>query len=60
LLIGCGLMFFQQCSGVTVIVSYLQPIFEASGSSIKPEVAAITVGAIQLTTIFLHHSLSTN
>ncbi|CAH1376071.1 unnamed protein product, partial [Tenebrio molitor] len=57
LLIGCGLMFFQQCSGVTVIVSYLQPIFEASGSSIKPEVAAITVGAIQLTTNFLTSQL---
>jgi sugar porter (SP) family MFS transporter len=57
LLIGCGLMFFQQCSGITVVVSYLQPIFEASGSSVQPEMAAIIVGAIQLTTNFLTSQL---
>jgi sugar porter (SP) family MFS transporter len=57
LLIGCGLMFFQQFSGITVIISYLQPIFEASGSSIKAEVAAMIVGAIQLTTNFLTSQL---
>jgi sugar porter (SP) family MFS transporter len=57
LLIGCGLMFFQQCSGITVVISYLQPIFEASGSSIQPEMATIIVGAIQLTTNFLTSQL---
>lgn len=50
LLIGSGLIFFQQCSGITVIIAYMQSIFEASGSSLKPEISAIIIGMIQLTT----------
>ncbi|KAJ3645689.1 hypothetical protein Zmor_023330 [Zophobas morio] len=48
LYIGCGLMFFQQFSGITVIISYMQPIFDASGSTIPPEISTIIVGSIQL------------
>ncbi|XP_044253231.1 facilitated trehalose transporter Tret1-like [Tribolium madens] len=49
-MIGSGLIFFQQCSGITVIVAYMQSIFEASGSSLKPEICAIIIGMIQLST----------
>ncbi|XP_068915751.1 facilitated trehalose transporter Tret1-like [Tenebrio molitor] len=57
LLIGCGLMFFQQSSGITVMISYMQPIFDAAGSTLQPELSAIIVGAIQLTTNFLTSQL---
>jgi sugar porter (SP) family MFS transporter len=57
LLIGCGLMFFQQSSGITVMISYMQPIFDAAGSTLQPELSAIIVGAIQLVTNFLTSQL---
>jgi sugar porter (SP) family MFS transporter len=57
LLIGCGLMFFQQSSGITVMISYMQPIFDAAGSTLQPELSAIIVGVIQLITNFLTSQL---
>ncbi|RZC34873.1 Sugar tr and/or MFS 1 domain containing protein, partial [Asbolus verrucosus] len=53
LTINVGLIVLQHCSGFIAVVTYMQTIFEATGSKIAPEISAIIVGAIQLsTTIF--------
>ncbi|CAK9830994.1 Facilitated trehalose transporter Tret1-2 homolog [Anthophora retusa] len=43
-----GMMFFQQASGVNAVIFYTVMIFEASGSSMAPEVASIVVALVQL------------
>ncbi|CAK9800036.1 Facilitated trehalose transporter Tret1-2 homolog [Anthophora plagiata] len=43
-----GMMFFQQASGVNAVIFYTVMIFEASGSSMPPEVASIVVALVQL------------
>ncbi|RZC34874.1 Sugar tr and/or MFS 1 domain containing protein [Asbolus verrucosus] len=48
LFIGCGLMFLQQFSGITAIISYMQSIFDASESSLAPEISTIIIGVIQV------------
>ena len=40
-----ALTTFQQFSGVTVILYYVQNIFDATGSNIPPEVCSIIVGS---------------
>ncbi|XP_012255569.2 facilitated trehalose transporter Tret1-like [Athalia rosae] len=51
LIIGFGLMLFQQLSGVNAIIFYVGTLF-GSGSSIPPEVSTIIVGVIQVTAVF--------
>jgi len=48
LTIGIGSMFFQQMSGISVVIFYLKHIFESSGSDISPEVSTTIVGVIQV------------
>ncbi|XP_043584198.1 facilitated trehalose transporter Tret1-like [Bombus pyrosoma] len=43
-----GMMFFQQASGVNAVIFYTVMIFEASGSSMAPELASILVALVQL------------
>lgn len=43
-----GMMFFQQASGVNAVIFYTVMIFQASGSSMAPEVASIVVALVQL------------
>lgn len=43
-----GMMFFQQASGVNAVIFYTVMIFEASGSSMSPELASILVALVQL------------
>ncbi|XP_076636017.1 facilitated trehalose transporter Tret1 [Colletes latitarsis] len=43
-----GMMFFQQASGINAVIFYTVMIFEASGSSIPPDVASILVALVQL------------
>ncbi|XP_076750814.1 facilitated trehalose transporter Tret1 [Xylocopa sonorina] len=48
-MIACfGMMFFQQASGVNAVIFYTVMIFEASGSSMAPELASIVVALVQL------------
>ncbi|KAL0267621.1 UNVERIFIED_CONTAM: hypothetical protein PYX00_009837 [Menopon gallinae] len=48
LIIGGVCMTVQQCSGVSPILNYTVAIFDASGSKLSPNLAAIIVGALQL------------
>ncbi|CAD7088659.1 unnamed protein product [Hermetia illucens] len=48
LLIGIGLMFLNQFSGLFALVNYTVNIFQASGSTMDPHVCTIIVGSIQL------------
>lgn len=43
-----GMMFFQQASGVNAVIFYTVMIFEASGSSMAPELASILVALVQV------------
>ncbi|XP_044744508.1 facilitated trehalose transporter Tret1-like [Coccinella septempunctata] len=47
LTISATLMLLQQCIGVTVVFSYMENIFIASGSKFSSSKSAIIVGAIQ-------------
>ncbi|XP_050436235.1 facilitated trehalose transporter Tret1-like isoform X3 [Adelges cooleyi] len=48
LLIGIGCMFFQQTSGINVVIFYMNDIFESTGSNIDPSIASIVVAIVQL------------
>lgn len=48
LIIGAVVMTVQQFSGISPILNYTVAIFEASGSKLSPNVAAIIVGSLQL------------
>lgn len=53
LFISFGLMAFQQLSGITAIIFYLQKIFDSSGSSFSPQSSAVIVGVIQVNNTYL-------
>lgn len=53
LIIGYGLMLFQQFSGVNAIIFYASTIFEAAGSTMAPEVSTIIVGVMQVVAVFV-------
>ncbi|XP_031787825.1 facilitated trehalose transporter Tret1-2 homolog isoform X1 [Nasonia vitripennis] len=53
LIIGFGLMFFQQLSGVNAIIFYASTIFGKADKSIPPTTATIIVGVIQVVAVFL-------
>jgi len=48
LIIGVGLMYLEQFSGVFALLFYVATIFERSGSSLSPTQSSIVVGVIQL------------
>lgn len=48
LIVSVGLIMFQQLSGITVVLFYTQDIFRDTGSDIRPEIATIVVGAVQV------------
>nr|XP_003704535.1 PREDICTED: facilitated trehalose transporter Tret1-like [Megachile rotundata]XP_012143272.1 PREDICTED: facilitated trehalose transporter Tret1-like [Megachile rotundata]XP_012143273.1 PREDICTED: facilitated trehalose transporter Tret1-like [Megachile rotundata]XP_012143274.1 PREDICTED: facilitated trehalose transporter Tret1-like [Megachile rotundata]XP_012143275.1 PREDICTED: facilitated trehalose transporter Tret1-like [Megachile rotundata] len=52
-IISYGLMFFQQLSGVNVVIFYVSTIFAKSGSDLSPSESSIIVGAIQVIAVFL-------
>lgn len=47
LLASLGAMFFQQMSGINAVIFYTVTIFQASGSSMSPELASIVVAIVQ-------------
>lgn len=48
MLISFGLMFFQQVSGINAVIFYTMTIFKAANTGIKPELATIIIGALQV------------
>ncbi|XP_043500909.1 facilitated trehalose transporter Tret1-like isoform X1 [Polistes fuscatus] len=57
LVIALGLFAGQQLCGIFAMISYTETIFRISGSSLSPNTAAITVGAIQVVGSYLSTSL---
>ncbi|XP_050435946.1 facilitated trehalose transporter Tret1-like isoform X4 [Adelges cooleyi] len=53
LIIGVGCMFFQQLSGINVLIFYLKHIFESSGSNISPALSTTIVGVTQVVMTFV-------
>ncbi|XP_012287766.1 facilitated trehalose transporter Tret1 [Orussus abietinus] len=43
-----GGMIFQQLSGINAVIFYTAIIFQAAGSSLKPDIAAIVVALVQM------------
>lgn len=48
LLASLGSMLFQQLSGINAVIFYTVTIFQASGSSMSPELASIVVAIVQV------------
>lgn len=48
LLASLGGMFFQQLSGINAVIFYTVTIFQASGSSMSPELASIVIAIVQV------------
>ncbi|XP_060834889.1 facilitated trehalose transporter Tret1-2 homolog isoform X2 [Rhopalosiphum padi] len=48
LLISIGCMFFQQMSGINVVIFYMTDIFKSTGSNMSPNTCTIIVGIVQL------------
>lgn len=48
LIICCGIISFQQLSGINVILFYSQTIFAKTGSSLAPAISTILVGIVQV------------
>ncbi|KAI4500604.1 hypothetical protein M0802_004196 [Mischocyttarus mexicanus] len=57
LVIALGLFAGQQLCGIFAMISYTETIFRISGSTLSPNTAAITVGAIQVIGSYLSTSL---
>jgi sugar porter (SP) family MFS transporter len=53
LVVGFGLMFFQQLSGINAIIFYAGSIFESADKSISANVSTLVVGVIQVIAVFL-------
>lgn len=52
IIISLGLMFFQQFSGINVIIMYSSDIFKESGASWDPNLACIIVAVFQVVATF--------
>ncbi|CAH1176068.1 unnamed protein product [Phaedon cochleariae] len=48
-----GLMVCQQLCGICAVLSYMQSIFESTGTNIPPEIAPIPVTTIQTVSMFI-------
>lgn len=53
LLIGFGLMLFQQLSGVNAVIFFVGQIFADAGTGLDPKISAIIVGVIQVIAVFV-------
>ncbi|KAJ3642652.1 hypothetical protein Zmor_025415 [Zophobas morio] len=53
-----ALTTFEQFSGINVIFSYMQNIFDLTGSDIAPEICSIIVASVQLVSSFMSPLLS--
>lgn len=48
LIIGIGCMFFQQISGINILIFYLKNIFDTFGSNISSDMATIIISVVQV------------
>ncbi|XP_077287496.1 facilitated trehalose transporter Tret1-like [Arctopsyche grandis] len=48
LYLSCGLVLFQQFSGINVVLFYLEPIFGSSDTGLSPEISTIIIGVVQV------------
>lgn len=48
IIITTGIMVCQQFSGINIIFSYIELMFQATGSSISPTINSIIIGSIQV------------
>lgn len=53
LIIIVGLMFFLQLSGINIVIFYTGFIFNAARINIKPELATILIGVVQVVATFV-------
>lgn len=53
MIISLGVLFFQQCSGIVAIISYLQTIFDSSGGAISGDKSVMLVGLVQFLTVII-------
>lgn len=56
-MISAGLLILQQFSGINAVTGFMENIFQATGSSIPPQVATTLVGSIQVITVFITSSV---
>lgn len=48
LYLSCGLVAFQQLSGINVVLFYSEPIFEATGAGLDASACSIVVGSVMI------------
>ncbi|XP_030761668.1 facilitated trehalose transporter Tret1-like isoform X1 [Sitophilus oryzae] len=52
-IIGSGLVFFQQASGINAVLFFAQNIFQDAGSTLKANYCSMIIGAVQFGTSFI-------
>lgn len=53
IIIVSGILFFMQTSGIDVVLFNSQTIFQKTGSNLRPEIATIIIGAVQMLSSFI-------
>lgn len=48
MIVGFGLMMFQQLSGIDAVLAYTVTIFQAAGGSVEPFLATVIIGVVQI------------
>ena len=48
LYLSCGLVVFQQLSGINVVLFYMEPIFDKANTGLSPAISTIIIGVVQM------------
>nr|XP_018902336.1 PREDICTED: facilitated trehalose transporter Tret1-2 homolog isoform X1 [Bemisia tabaci] len=51
--IGLGIMFFQQFSGINAVIFYTTQIFQSAGSTIPPDLCTIMTGVVSVISCYI-------